>query len=192
MWPALVREIPPTLQWCQPLWSQTNSPDLGVGCLPYWVGGSCRQLRLSPSLGKRLPKFTIVHLEMVNMLLALRLFAPRWTQRKVRVRCDNQAVVDVLRSGKTKYPFLGACARNIWFWSARFDVDMRYDHITIYWKHSSGSAVQVDWLISWQHHFAFLHTRPSVVASKWKHACIWPWKSHISVQALCFIYSLLK
>ena len=50
-------------------------------------------------------------------------------QRKVRVRCDNRAVVHVLRSGKTKDPFLDACARNIWFWSARFDIDMRYDHI---------------------------------------------------------------
>ena len=72
---------------------------------------------------------TIVHLEIVNILLALKLFAPRWMQRKVRVRCDNQAVVHVLRSGRTKDPFLGACARNIWFWAAKFDINIRYDHI---------------------------------------------------------------
>ena len=92
-----------------------------------WRPAFIRQLHLSPSIGYQI--CTIVYLEMVNILLALRLFAPRWTQCKVRVRCNNQAVVHVLRSGKTTDPFLGACARNIWFWSARFDVDMRYDHI---------------------------------------------------------------
>ena len=72
---------------------------------------------------------TIAHLEMVNILVALRLFASRWTQHKVRVRCDNQAVVQVLSSGRTKDPFLAVCTCKIWFWAARFDVDIRYNHI---------------------------------------------------------------
>ena len=44
-------------------------------------------------------------------------------------RRDNQAVVQVLRLGRTKDPFLAACTCNIWLWAARFDVDMHYDHI---------------------------------------------------------------
>ena len=66
---------------------------------------------------------------MVNILFAIRLFAFKWKRCKIRVRCDNLAVVQVSKSGRTKDPFLAACARNIWFWAARFDVDMRYDHI---------------------------------------------------------------
>ena len=72
---------------------------------------------------------TIVHLEMVNILLAIRLFASKWKQCKVRVRCDNQAVVQVLSSGRTKDTILAVCAHNIWFGAARFDVVIRYDHI---------------------------------------------------------------
>ena len=53
---------------------------------------------------------TIVHLEMVNILLALRLFCSYWAGRKVLVRCDNKAVVSVLSSGRSRDPFL---ARNI-------------------------------------------------------------------------------
>ena len=57
--------------------------------------------------------WSIVHLEMVNILLAVRLFQTQWSGRKVLIRCDNEAVVTVLRSGKPKDPYLGACARNI-------------------------------------------------------------------------------
>ena len=98
------------------------------GCLT-GLGGRVDNCVYHLPLEKGYQNCTIVHLEMVNILSALRLFAPRWAQRKVRVRCDNQAVVHVLRSGKTQDPFLGACARNVWFWSAKFDIDLCYDHI---------------------------------------------------------------
>ena len=72
---------------------------------------------------------TIVHLEMVNILLALRLFCSYWAGRKVLVRCDNKAVVSVLSSGRSRDPFLSACARNIWYCSAKHDIDVDYVHI---------------------------------------------------------------
>ena len=73
--------------------------------------------------------FSIVHLEMVNILLAVRLFQVHWSGRKVLVKCDNEAVVSVLRSGRTRDPYLGACARNIWYVSALADIDLQYVHI---------------------------------------------------------------
>ena len=39
------------------------------------------------------------------------------------------AVVQVLSKGKTKDPFLGACARNIWLLAAKNDIDLTYVHI---------------------------------------------------------------
>ena len=66
---------------------------------------------------------TIVHLEMVNILLALRLFCILWLGRKMLVRCDNKAVVSVLSTGRSRDPFLSACARNIWYCSAKHDID---------------------------------------------------------------------
>ena len=73
--------------------------------------------------------WTIVHLEMVNILLALRLFHRQWSSRKVLIQCDNEAVVSVLKTGKTRDPYLGACARNIWYLAAGNDTDLRYVHI---------------------------------------------------------------
>ena len=55
----------------------------------------------------------IVHLEMVNIFLAMRLFANIWSSKKVLINCDNQAVVTILMTGKTHDAFLAACARNI-------------------------------------------------------------------------------
>ena len=73
--------------------------------------------------------WSIVHLQMVNILLAVRLFQVQWSGRKVLIRCDNEAVVSVLRSGRTRDPYLGACARNIWYVSALADMDLQYAHI---------------------------------------------------------------
>ena len=74
-------------------------------------------------------QFTIVHLEMVNILVALKLFGQTWRGNRVLIKCDNEAVVSVLRSGKARDPFLGACARNIWYLAALQDVEMQYVHV---------------------------------------------------------------
>ena len=45
------------------------------------------------------------------------------------IKCDNHAVVQVLHLGRTKDPFLGTCARNIWLEAARCGVDLAYKHV---------------------------------------------------------------
>ena len=72
---------------------------------------------------------TIVHLEMVNVLVALKAFAAHWSKSRVLIKCDNEAVVRVLSHGRTKDPFLAACARNIWQIAALHDIDLVYIHI---------------------------------------------------------------
>ena len=68
-------------------------------------------------------------LEMVNILLAVRLFQAQWAGRRVLITCDNEAVVSVLRSGRTRDSYLGACVRNIWYVSVLADIDLHYAHI---------------------------------------------------------------
>ena len=63
----------------------------------------------------------IVHLKMVNIVLALRLFAQYWTGTRILIKCDNDAVVKVLNAGKARDPYLGACARNVWYMAALSD-----------------------------------------------------------------------
>ena len=57
----------------------------------------------------------IVHWEMFNVLLALRVWGHHWKHSLVRFYCDNLAVVQVVQTSKTKHPFLAACIRNIWY-----------------------------------------------------------------------------
>ena len=71
----------------------------------------------------------IAHLEMVNILVAVRAFCYQWASKSILIHCDNQAVVSVLQSGKARDPFLGACARNIWLWAATHDIELSYVHL---------------------------------------------------------------
>ena len=72
---------------------------------------------------------TIIHLEMVNILVELKVFGPSWATKKVLVKCDNQAVVAVLTHSKTKDPFLVTCAWNVWLLAALYDLEITYVHI---------------------------------------------------------------
>ena len=78
---------------------------------------------------KHYQNLTIVHLEMVNILVAIRIFAAHWSKKKVLIKCDNNAVVQVLTNNRTKDAFLGACTRNIWYHTALNDIEVSYVHI---------------------------------------------------------------
>ena len=49
--------------------------------------------------------------------------------KKLKFFCDNQAVVEVLTTGKTKDPFLATCARNIWLITAIFNIEIIVIHV---------------------------------------------------------------
>ena len=71
----------------------------------------------------------IVHLEMLNVYLALRIWAPHWAGKRVRFECDNQAVVSVIKSGRTRDMILAAYARNICMLTAVFDIEITVIHL---------------------------------------------------------------
>ena len=77
---------------------------------------------------KHFQNLGIVHLEMVNILVAVRIFALDWQHKSILVKCDNAAVVQVLTNGKTRDPFLATCARNIWYCMAQNDINFTYTH----------------------------------------------------------------
>ena len=73
--------------------------------------------------------FSIVHLEMLNILVAVRVWKQSWKNKRVLLKCDNQAVVSVLNSGKTQDLTLAAIARNIMMDIAQHDIDLQVVHI---------------------------------------------------------------
>ena len=72
---------------------------------------------------------TIVHYEMFNIMVAVRTWGFLWSGKTVRMHCDNEAVVTVLSTGKTKDLTLAAIARNIWLTTAEFDICLKTVHI---------------------------------------------------------------
>ena len=74
-------------------------------------------------------KLTIVHLEMINIIVALRVRGRLWQHGSISVRCDNLGVVQVVRIGKTKDSFLALCVWNIWLLTAAYDIELHIDHI---------------------------------------------------------------
>ena len=72
---------------------------------------------------------TIVHLEMLNILVAIRTWGEAWSGTTVRIHCDNQAVVSVLNTGRTRDNILAAISRNILMETAHQDICLRTVHI---------------------------------------------------------------
>ena len=93
------------------------------------LGGHWGQYVYHLPISRGFANLDIVHLEMVNIVVALRLFARLWSGTRVLIRCDNDAVVKVLNAGKARDPFLGACARNVWYLAALADTDLQYVHV---------------------------------------------------------------
>ena len=93
------------------------------------LGGRCDKVVYHVPIPKHYKNLAIVHLEMINILVAVRLYKVAWRRKCVLVKCDNNAVVQVLRSGKTRDPFFATCARNVWLVAAQADIDLIYIHI---------------------------------------------------------------
>jgi len=73
---------------------------------------------------------SIVHLEMINILVALRTWASFFTGRQIISYCDNAAVVAICQNGRSRDPYLAAMARNIWWLTATCDIDLQIVHIS--------------------------------------------------------------
>ena len=71
----------------------------------------------------------IVHLEMLNILVAVRVWGATWSGKTIRLHCDNQAVVCVINSGKTEDVILAALGRNTCMELAKHDVRLKTVHI---------------------------------------------------------------
>ena len=82
-------------------------------------------------------------LEMLAVLIAVRFWGKYCVGGRIQIFCDNESVVQVLNSSKTRDAFLGSCLREIWLEVARFHFEMRAVHLP-------GVENRVaDWLSRW-------------------------------------------
>jgi len=99
----------------------------------------------------------IAHFEMINVVVAVKLFKDKWQHRRITVHCDNMACVNVLQTGRGRDPFLLQCAREIWLLSAIHD-------FTLLVQHCRGHEnILADCLSRW-------HLDPAYESCFWQHA----------------------
>ena len=58
----------------------------------------------------------------LNIFVALKIWTQRWKDKKIEIKCDNMAVVDVIRSGHARDQILAKCAHNIWIITYIFNI----------------------------------------------------------------------
>ena len=74
-------------------------------------------------------ELTIRHLEILNFVIALKVWGPFWKHSAINFQCDNLSVVQVVGSGMFMDKFLALCIRNIWLLAAGYDIDLEVKHI---------------------------------------------------------------
>ena len=72
----------------------------------------------------------VAHIEMVNILVAIRVWGNQCAHTN-SVDCGNEAVVQVLSFGKTKYLTLAAIARNIQHQAGIYHFDFKVTHVPV-------------------------------------------------------------
>ena len=74
--------------------------------------------------------YDICHLEMLNIVVASKLWAVHWKDKKIKIYCDNMAVVQVLNTGRARDQILAPCAKNIWLIAATYNIEFICSHIS--------------------------------------------------------------
>ena len=92
-------------------------------------GGSFDNMVYHLQIPLKYNNYTIVHLEILNIVVALKIWGKHWQVKIIEIKCDNIAVVDVLRSGKARDTVLATCARNIWLLTSLFNIHLIVNHI---------------------------------------------------------------
>ena len=136
-----VSYIPPAV-WDEP--DVTFSTDSCLtGC-----GGICGREYFHYSYPQEIQKQELpIHaLEMLAVLIAVRFWGKYCVGGRIQLFCDNDSVVQVLNSSKTKDAFLGSCLREIWLEVSKCHFEMRAVHLP-------GVENRVaDWLSRWDIH----------------------------------------
>ena len=71
----------------------------------------------------------ITHFEMMNIVIALRVWKEAWRHKHVHFGVDTEAVVIIYNSGYTRDSLLVSFARNIWLISSIYDIKLTVSHI---------------------------------------------------------------
>ena len=107
-----------------------SSDQLEIDACLTGCGGLCG----SQYYSREFPKFVlsenhpIAHLEILNAVVATRLWAPIWRGCKLQLYCDNMNACLALQNGRCRDLFLQSCVRAIFLLTAQYDIDLLVCH----------------------------------------------------------------
>ena len=138
------------------------------------LGGRWNEQVYKYSLNNAFPDYTIVHPEMLNLVVAIRTWGNYWANQKVVLQCDNQAVVSLITNGKTRDRTLAAIARNIHMEAATRNISLITIHIKVRdnkiadllssWETTDKNSHKLKLLLP---RFIFITINPDKVAIDW-------------------------
>ena len=102
----------PVVIWPVQCWKSRKTPNKYINTLP-----------------KNYIGYDIAQLEILNIVVALKVWGKAWRDRRFRIYCDKRAVVDTLTSGRARDTVLATCARNIWLLAAMFNITIVTSHV---------------------------------------------------------------
>ena len=76
-----------------------------------------------------LRQYYITHLDMINIVVAVKIWASHWANKKIRIFSENMAVIQVLTTGKATDQMLATCARNSCLIAALNNIQFQFSHI---------------------------------------------------------------
>ena len=120
------------MEWPLFLPSPRPSPDLklytdssgsigyGAYCQGSWFNGHWSQEQLHHSIQWK---------ELYPIVLAVCVWGRRWTTLRIRLHCDNQAIVHCLNSGTSHCPHIMVLLRSLFLLAAKHNLHMSAQHI---------------------------------------------------------------
>ena len=70
----------------------------------------------------------IAHLELLNVVVAMRVWGDRWRGHTVDVQCDNMNACLAVQSGRSRDSFVQHCVRELFVMGVAFDIELRVVH----------------------------------------------------------------
>ena len=93
------------------------------------LGGSYDNYVYALPIPKGFRGYNITHLEILNLVAALKIWGQVWANKSIEIHCDNLAVVEILSLGKARDSIMATCARNIWLLAAIYNINLIVTHI---------------------------------------------------------------
>ena len=80
-------------------------------------------------LGGSYDNYVYTHLEILNIVVALKIWGQAWANKSIEIRCYNWTVVEVLSLGRARDNIMATCARNIWLLAGMYNINVIVTHI---------------------------------------------------------------